>query len=242
MPVPTMDKRGVATGERSPQNRQRETPILTLDGPSGAGKGAVATAVAEKLGWHYLDSGAVYRTLAWLAQQAGVESDDVAALVRLAGGMRLTLGRGHLHLDGRPVGDEIRSEAIGDRASRVAQLPQVRQSLVRWQRQCVAAPGLVADGRDMGSVVFPQAKCKIFLTANAQARAQRRFNQLRQKGFRVTLAPLLAEINERDRRDESRPVSPLKAACDAWFVDTTDMCLPRVIAAVLQRVAQAYPV
>jgi cytidylate kinase len=215
-----------------------EVPVLTLDGPGGAGKGTVALRVARQLGWHYLDSGAIYRVLALLAERSAVALDDASGLASLASDLALTFENGRACLDGEDVDDWIRGETMGNLASRVAALPAVREALLIWQRSRARAPGLVADGRDMGTVVFPAACCKIFLTASAQVRAERRFNQLRQKGFDVTIRRLFEEIEERDRRDANRAVSPLRPADDAVFLDTTEMTIEAVVAEVLQRVRQ----
>ena len=213
-----------------------EVPVLTLDGPGGSGKGTVALRVASELGWHYLDSGAIYRVLGLLAIRKGVSLDDESALAALATGLTLTFRAGRACVEGEDIDDEIRGETAGSRASRVAALPGVRQALLTWQRHCARMPGLVADGRDMGTVVFPRALCKIFLTASAQARAERRFNQLRQKGFDVNIRRLFEEIAERDRRDADRAVSPLRPAEDAIVLDTTELTVNAVVAEVLQSV------
>ena len=196
-------------------------PVLAIDGPSGSGKGTISTTVARKLEWHYLDSGAIYRVLGYLAANKGIETTDVTGLVKLASNLDLEFTVDGVVLDGQVIGDEIRTEEAGRRASLVSPIPEVRQTLFQWQRGRAILPGLVADGRDMGTVVFSDAVCKIFLTASAQARAERRFKQLRDKGFDVNIARLFEEISERDERDASRKASPLKPAEDAVVLDTT---------------------
>ncbi len=213
-------------------------PIITVDGPVGSGKGTVALRVAQELHWHYLDSGALYRVLALYATRQGVSLADEKNLVHLAGILPLHFREGRVLLGEEEVEDEIRSEAVGDHASHVASLPAVRKALLVWQRSRAMPPGLVADGRDMGTVVFPQADCKIFLTASAEQRAQRRFNQLREKGFDGTICRLAEEINERDRRDRGRQVSPLKPADDAILLDTTQMSIDQAVEVALQLVSR----
>ena len=211
-------------------------PIVAVDGPSGSGKGTVAQALARRLGWHYLESGALYRVLGLLAHRGGVGLDDVEGLAALARGLELSFRDGAVFLGDEEVGEQIRTERAGARASRVAPVPEVRAALLVWQRGRARPPGLVADGRDMGTVVFPAADCKIFLTASAEARAKRRFTQLREKGFDVSIARLLRDISERDRRDLSRSVSPLRRAGDAFELDTTELSADEVMAVVFERV------
>ncbi len=217
------------------------TPVLTIDGPSGSGKGTVALRVSQLLGWHYLDSGALYRVVGHLANRRDVSLEDEAELSVLASDMDLTFRAGRAVLGGQDIDDQIRGETAGDRASRVARWPAVRNSLLVWQRQCAEYPGLVADGRDMGTVVFPDSKCKVFLTASAEARAERRFNQLRQKGFDVNIRQLFEEIAERDRRDAGRSVSPLKPAGDALMLDTTELTIDQAVEEVMGLALQAFP-
>ena len=209
------------------------SPVLTLDGPSGSGKGTISLRLSELLGWHYLDSGALYRLIGLLAFENEILLEDEEALAAIAADMEVEFVRGDVVLEGRMVGDEIRTEQIGNIASKVAALPKVRESLLAWQRRVAQPPGLVADGRDMGTVVFPSAECKIFLTASAQARAERRFNQLRLKGFDVTIRQLFEEISERDQRDAERKTSPLIPASDALIIDATELSIEQVEQKVL---------
>lgn len=214
-------------------------PVITLDGPSGSGKGTVSTRLASKLGWHYLDSGAIYRALAHAAGLAGVTESGAAA--EIARGLQLAFrpapdGGAAVLLDGADITDAIRTEECGALASRFAADPAVREALLQRQRDFRQAPGLVADGRDMGTVVFPDAEHKIYLTASAEVRAERRHKQLKQKGINDTIARLLEVIRERDARDEGRETSPLKPAADAIVLDTSDMSLEEVVESVQQKV------
>ena len=213
-------------------------PVLCIDGPSGSGKGTVARRVAEALGWGYLDSGALYRLVALAAGQAGISLDDEAGLARLAAGLpvRFESGGERVWLGEREVLDELRTEACGDRASRVAALPAVREALKDLQRGFARPPGLVADGRDMGTVIFPKAPLKVFLTASAEERARRRYKQLKDKGFDVNLAALFEEVTARDRRDAERAVAPLRPAEDARVIDSTSMAIDETVAEVLEEV------
>ena len=213
--------------------------VITIDGPSGSGKGTLSTLLAERLGWRFLDSGAIYRALGIAARGRGIPLDQ--GLAALAGSLDLVFRDGRILLDGRDVSDEIRTEASGDAASRVAAIPVVRQALLGWQRDYAREPGLVADGRDMGSVVFPDAEVKIFLTAAPEERARRRYKQLKEKGFDVNLRNLISEIEERDLRDRSRAVAPLKAPAAALDVDSTGLSIEEVLARVLERVREAFP-
>jgi CMP/dCMP kinase len=203
-------------------------PVVTIDGPSGAGKGTVSRLLAHRSGWHLLDSGALYRLVAHAGTLAGLEPDDIAGHARLAGLMNVEFaadpqGQERIMLDGREVTTALRSEGAGAGASRVAAWPAVRAALLDRQRGFAQAPGLVADGRDMGTVVFPHAALKIFLTASAAERARRRYNQLKEKDSGVSLAALSLEIAERDRRDSTRSVAPLVPAADAIVLDSTAM-------------------
>ena len=213
-------------------------PVLALDGPSGSGKGTVGQLVALEKGWHYLDSGAIYRGLSWLAQDQKVSHDDSVGLVALAGSMRLIChvkagDVAQIEINDEIVTDALRTEEIGEIASKIAPLADVRKALFEMQRRCRKAPGLVADGRDMGTVVFSDAQYKVFLTATAEIRAQRRFEQLKAKGFDVNLARLLESIQARDVRDSSRATSPLKAATDATVLDTSDLTIEEVVTRIL---------
>lgn len=217
-------------------------PIITIDGPSGSGKGTIAKRLADRLGWHFLDSGALYRVVGLLAEQRGITPDSPGMLGDLARTMPLRFdGEGRVLLDGEDVSDAIRTEKAGNAASKVAAVPQVREALVIWQRSYVKPPGLVADGRDMGSVIFPGAEVKIFLTASAEERAVRRYKQLKEKGLDVRLASLTAEIRERDERDRNRSVAPLVAPAAALEVESTNMSIDEVFDRVLDRVKDALP-
>ena len=217
-------------------------PVLAIDGPGGAGKGTVSRLVARQLGWHLLDSGALYRLVALAASQGGVGPDAEKALARLAARLDAefqSLGdHARVLLNGVDVTDAIRSEAAGDGASRVASLAGVRRALVQRQRDFRREPGLVADGRDMGVVIFPDAELKVFLTASIEERARRRHKQLKDKGIDVSLSGLSRDMVERDRRDSERSISPLKPSDDARILDTTGMEIPEVVATVLRWVAE----
>ena len=209
-------------------------PVIALDGPSGSGKGTVGQLLAARLGWHFLDSGALYRALALAAQAAGIDLGDSAALAALAGKTRIDFvprpgAAAQVFLDGCDVGERLRTESAGEGASRVAALPAVRQALLQKQHALRRPPGLVADGRDMGTTVFPDAALKVFLTATPEVRAERRYKQLKEKGFDVTLARLLDEIRERDARDAKRAASPLKPAADAYILDTSHLGITEVV-------------
>ncbi|MEA3277832.1 MAG: (d)CMP kinase [Pseudomonadota bacterium] len=212
------------------------SPVVTIDGPSGTGKGTIAELVAQRLGWHCLDSGALYRALGLAAQRRGLDLDAPEELAQLASRLRLEFRDSRVILDGEDVSEDIRTETAGNAASRVAAHPAVRDLLLDWQRAAARAPGLVADGRDMGSVVFPAAVLKIFLTARAEERAQRRHKQLKQKGLDVSLPQLVTEIRERDERDSNRSVAPLKAPPGALVVDTTSLSIEEVLDQVLEAV------
>ena len=200
-------------------------PVITIDGPSSSGKGTLARLVKSWLGWHLLDSGSLYRLVALEARGGGTDFGDEAALAAVAGRLRAEFvdekAETKLVLRGRDVTDELRSEACGTDASSLAAYPAVRAALLERQRAFLEPPGLVADGRDMGTVVFPHADLKIYLTASTEERARRRYKQLKQKGMSVNLAQLSGDIAERDRRDKQRTVSPLKPATDAVLLDTT---------------------
>jgi 3-phosphoshikimate 1-carboxyvinyltransferase len=214
-------------------NASEAVPVIAIDGPSASGKGTVAQAVALALGFHYLDSGALYRLVALDALQKGVALDDEAALTALAEQLDARFERGEVYLGGRRVTDDIRTEACSAASSRVAAVPGVRQALLARQRAFRRPPGLVADGRDMGSVVFPDARLKVFLTAGAEARAERRYNQLKDKGIPASIHALLLDLRERDTRDAERAAAPLRAAPDARPLDTTRMTALEAAAVVL---------
>ncbi len=213
-------------------------PIVTIDGPSGSGKGTISRAVARIAGWHLLDSGALYRLVALAGLEHKLELDDVAGHARLAAAMSVRFGTGpdaeQVLLEGRDVTGAIRSEEMGQGASRVAAWPAVRQALLERQRAFAEPPGLVADGRDMGTVVFPQAQLKIFLTASPEERARRRYKQLKEKGSGASLSALSREIAERDARDSSRAVAPLVPAADAALIDSTGLGIEAVIERVIE--------
>ncbi|MBK9326931.1 MAG: (d)CMP kinase [Hydrogenophilales bacterium] len=209
-------------------------PVIAIDGPSASGKGTVAALVAQALGFHYLDSGAIYRVTAHAAQRAGLSLDDEAALAELARGLDLRFEGGEVFLDGEAVGDAIRTEEAGRAASKIAAMPVLRAALLERQRAFRQAPGLVTDGRDMGSVVFPDATVKIFLTASREARAQRRYKQLIEKGFDANLAALFQDLSERDARDAARAAAPLKQTADAALLDTTGLTISQAVERVLQ--------
>ncbi|MDT8867254.1 (d)CMP kinase [Vibrio fluvialis] len=214
------------------------TPVITVDGPSGAGKGTLCMLLANKLGYHLLDSGAIYRVLALAAIHHGVDIESEDALVPLATHLDVQfIAEGDLVkviLEGEDVSKELRKEETGMAASKVAALPRVREALLRRQRAFAEGQGLVADGRDMGTVVFPQAEAKIFLDASAEERARRRFKQLQLKGLDVKFDALLSEIQERDDRDRNRPVAPLRPAEDALLLDSTEMSIDEVVVKALQ--------
>lgn len=208
-------------------------PVITIDGPSASGKGTVAERVAAALGFHFLDSGALYRLAALSAIKHGVALDDEARVAELAAGLPAIFRDGAVWLADENVTDAIRAEAVGEGASKVAALPAVRAALLDRQRAYRQAPGLVADGRDMGTVVFADAQAKVFLTASAEARAERRYKQLIEKGNSANLLNLVADMQARDARDTARSVAPLKPASDALLLDTTHMDIESAVQAVL---------
>ena len=214
------------------------TPVITVDGPGGSGKGTLSGMLAARLGWHLLDSGALYRLLAFAAQKRGTDLADEQALVELAANLDVQFiadaegGEQRIMLEGDDVSRTIRTETVGAGASRVAALPAVRQALLARQQAFRETPGLVADGRDMGTVVFPDAQLKIFLTASPEIRAERRYRQLLEKGETASLAGLLDEINARDERDMNRSIAPLRPAEDAVLIDSSHMSIENVLETV----------
>jgi cytidylate kinase len=210
-------------------------PGIAIDGPSASGKGTVAQRVAQALGFHYLDSGALYRLLGLAAQRHAVALDDESGLVELAMRIDIRFDGDEMWLDGVKVGDELRTEEAGAAASRVAALPLVRAALLDKQRDFRQSPGLVADGRDMATVVFPDAALKVFLTASAEVRAERRYKQLMGKGMGANIAALLQDIRARDERDTQRSVAPLQQAPDASLLDTTALNIEQAVSEVMMR-------
>lgn len=213
-------------------------PVITIDGPSGSGKGTISRLLASELGWHWLDSGAIYRVLAFAARQENIELDDTKALTSLADKLDIVFqsnpqGEPAAFLAGVDVSRDLRTESCGNAASRVASIPAVRTSLLARQRAFRQFPGLVADGRDMGTVVFPDAEVKIFLTASPEERAKRRYKQLKEQGFDISIDALFQEIATRDKRDAERAVSPLQAAEDAITLDCTSMSIENVLNAAM---------
>lgn len=211
-------------------------PVLTIDGPSGAGKGTVSRAIARIMGWHYLDSGSIYRSLAIAALAAGTDLSDEAAVVEVAQAMVLEFECSEeltVKLNGVDITAQLGLESTGNAASVVAALPAVRKVLLQKQKDFRKSPGLVADGRDMGTVVFSDAQYKVFLTAGAEERAMRRYKQLKEKGIDANLALITQEIEERDRRDRERKAAPLAQADDAVFIDSSDMSIDSVIERIL---------
>ena len=223
-------------------------PVITIDGASGTGKGAVSQRLAKILGWHLLDSGALYRVLALAAEKHHVSLENEAALQVLAEHLDVQFQAQiglptSIILEGEDVTQVIRTEKVGNNASIIGALPGVRQALVARQHAFSEAPGLVADGRDMGTVIFPQALLKIFLTASPEQRAERRFKQLKEKGINVNLGDLISELRARDKRDEERRISPLKPAEDAVCIDTDQLSIDQVVERILALIGQkkAFP-
>ncbi len=222
---------------------RNQAPVLAIDGPSGSGKGTISQLLAQRLGWHYLDSGALYRLVALAALRHGVALDDAATLSALARTLDARFPTDPaqppmIYLEGAEVSEALRSEQCGNTASRVAALPEVRAALLERQRAFRKAPGLVADGRDMGTVIFPDAMLKIFLTASPAERAQRRYKQLKDKGLDAKMDDLVRDIAERDARDSARATAPLKPAQDAWVLDTTPMSIEAVVGQVQELLRQ----
>ncbi len=210
-------------------------PIITIDGPSGAGKGTVCVKLAKSLGWPLLDSGAIYRVLALGAIKHGIDNNDIIRLSDYAASIDISFPLDDNNdlvdviLEGNNISNDIRTEICGNLASKVAVIPEIREILLQRQRDFAVSPGLVADGRDLGTVVFPEASLKVYLTASAEIRAERRYKQLKDKGNDVNLASLLEEISERDKRDSERTISPLKPADDAIIIDTTSLNVEQVL-------------
>lgn len=209
-------------------------PVVTIDGPGGSGKGTVGQLLAARQKWHFLDSGALYRAVGLLARERGVAFDDGPGLAAIAHALEprfvpQSKNPVQIYVDKRDIGDQLRTETAGDAASKVAAMPLVRQALLDKQRALRRPPGLVADGRDMGAVVFPDAILKVYLMATPEIRAERRYKQLKEKGFNVNLRAVLDEIRERDARDAARAASPLKPAVDAYVLDTSNLAIPEVV-------------
>lgn len=215
-------------------------PIVTIDGPGGSGKGTLSSLVATKLGWHLLDSGALYRIVAVSAQAQVIDLNDESPLVAMISDLQIAFTGDKVDVNGNNLSDIIRTEETGAAASKVAALPGVRDAILSLQKSFQCAPGLVADGRDMGTVVFPHSKAKIFLDASAEARADRRYKQLKNKGLSVNLRDLLEQIQERDARDRGRAVAPLKPAADALIIDSTQMTIEEVLETIMAEVAKGY--
>ena len=214
-----------------------QVPVLTIDGPSGAGKGTISRAVAKKLGWHYLDSGSIYRSLAIAVLDKHIALDDEESIVQVAENLLLEFGTGDeltVQLNGVDITARLASETTGNAASKVAALAAVRQVLLQKQRDFRQPPGLVADGRDMGTVVFSNAEYKVFLTASAEERAARRYKQLIEKDIHANLTQITQDILERDKRDQNRKTAPLVKASDAVYLDTSAMSIAIVIEEVLK--------
>lgn len=209
-------------------------PLIAIDGPTASGKGTIAQRLARVLGWGYLDSGALYRLCALAALRAGVDLGDEPALAALAAALPVRFVADRVEMAGRDVTAAIRDEAVGDAASRIAVYPALRAALLDLQRGFRCLPGLVADGRDMGTVVFPDATLKVFLTASAESRAERRHKQLIDKGFSANLADLLRDLRQRDERDENRAVAPLRPAGGAVVIDSTHLDIDQTVAEVLE--------
>ncbi len=219
-------------------------PVITIDGPTASGKGTIAQRVAEALGFHYLDSGALYRLVAWRALQGVIAADDADRLSAVASALAPRFTGGRVSMNGQDVTDAIRTEEVSQVASRIAVIDEVRQALLELQRSRLKAPGLVADGRDMGTVVFPEANLKIYLTASTRARAERRHKQLIEKGFSASICSLsqgqvMRGIEARDQRDAQRAASPLRPADGAYRIDSSELSVDEVVELVLKRYAQS---
>ena len=215
-------------------------PVVTIDGPGGSGKGTLSSLVAAKLGWHLLDSGALYRIVAVSAQSQAIDLADENTLVAMVADLQIAFIGDKVDVNGSDLSDIIRTEETGVAASHEAAVPGVRDAILALQKSFQRAPGLVADGRDMGTVVFPHSKAKIFLDASAEARADRRYKQLKNKGLSVNLRDLLEQIQERDARDRGRAVAPLKPAADALIIDSTQMTIEEVLEKIMTEVSKGY--
>ncbi|MCX7074909.1 MAG: (d)CMP kinase [Methylococcales bacterium] len=216
-----------------------DIPVLTIDGPSGAGKGTVSRLLAKQLGWHYLDSGAIYRALALEITEKDIEHGSISDIVEAALAMHLSFECDKeftVLLNGKNITDLLGLESTGNSASKIAVIPEIRAALLKKQHDFKQAPGLVADGRDMGTVIFPDAKYKVFLTASASERAERRYKQLKLKGIDANLSTITTDIQERDQRDSERQFAPLVPAADAVYIDSSTMSIQAVIAEVLSLV------
>lgn len=224
----------------------KDVPIIAIDGPSGSGKGTISQILARRLGWHYLDSGALYRAVGYLASRQGIPAEDVNRLTSLARDVSVAFEIDpdqsvRVLLNGAAAGDGLRTEEAGSMASKIAAIPEVRAALLNKQRAFRRPPGLVADGRDMGTVVFPDAILKVFLTASADIRAERRYKQLKDKGFDANLSRLLGEIRDRDARDAARTASPLKPATDAVILDSSTLSISEVVEQIVRLFAVRQP-
>lgn len=209
-------------------------PVIAIDGPSASGKGTVAQLVAQQLGYHYLDSGALYRIVALAALKKDISWQDEAALAKLAQGLAIRFENGEIYLDGVNISEEVRTEEMSRGASEVAVHPAVRRALLDLQHSFRQAPGLVADGRDMATVVFPDAETKIYLTASAEVRAERRYKQLMSKGIHANLNDILQDLQKRDARDQQRLVAPLQQSADAKLLETSQLTIEQAVQAVLE--------
>jgi len=221
-----------------------DTPVIAIDGPSGTGKGTISQLVARHLGWHLLDSGALYRVIAVGAEKNDIKTNDINGLQKFAEGMQVAFStefEGSITLDNDEISHQVRLEETAEKASVVAAIPEIREVLLQRQRDFQLPPGLVADGRDMGTVVFPDSRLKIYLTASPEERAQRRYKQLINKGVSVNLRALLQDIASRDERDANRAVSPLRPAEDAVVIDTTSLTIEEVFKEVLGKVSERFP-
>jgi len=221
-----------------------DTPVIAIDGPSGTGKGTISQLVARHLGWHLLDSGALYRVIAVGAEKNDIKTNNINGLQKFSEGMQVAFStefEGSITLDDDEISHQVRLEETAEKASVVAAIPEIREVLLQRQRDFQLPPGLVADGRDMGTVVFPDSRLKIYLTASPEERAQRRYKQLINKGVSVNLRALLQDIASRDERDANRAVSPLRPAEDAVVIDTTSLTIEEVFKEVLGKVSERFP-